>query len=124
MATDPKKILGTCIVKIDGAKYKTVPDSVVLGFGGREVFAEAADDTIQYREGPLMPSTLECEFQHTANTDVRKLNEATDVLIEIETNLGLTYTMPGARRTGPPITTSSSNGRIKFQASGDPVPGL
>lgn len=121
---DSKKVAGNYKVKINGQLFKTVPDSVTLGFGGHEVFAEAADDTICYREGPLMPSSLECEFLHTAATDIAFLNNLKDALIEIETNLGLTYSMPNARRTGPPIRTASSNGRISFQASGDEVPGL
>jgi hypothetical protein len=119
------KILGVCIVKISGKKYRTVPDSVELDFGGYEITAETADDEIHFRAGPLQASMLKCEFLHKADTDIKALNELDDKLVEVECkDLGLTYSLPNASRTGPPISTSSSNGHIKFQCQGKPVPGL
>ncbi len=122
---DTKKILGVCIVKIDGAKFKTVPGTTTLGFGGRMRTTEVADDTIQYKEGALFPAYMECEFQHTAGTDITKLNDLLGGLVEIETDLpGITYTIPNATRVGEPISTTDSNGHIRFRVEGDPVPGL
>ncbi len=118
------KVFGSSIVKIDGALFKTVPDSVELMFGGRNRTAEVADDTVNHRDGPLVPSRLTCEFLHTEKTDIAKLNDLVGGVIEIITDIGTTYTMPNATRTGDPIMTSSSNGRIRFQAEGDPIPGL
>lgn len=120
-----KKILGACIVKISGQKFNTVPDSVELDFGGYEVTAETADDEIHFRNGPKVAAMVKCEFLHKASTDIKFLNEVDDKLIEIEClDLGLTYSIPKGTRTGPPIGTSSANGHIKWQAQGNPVPGL
>lgn len=120
-----KKILGVCIVKIDGAKYRTVPGTTTIGFGGRNRTTEVADETIQYKDGPLMPAFVETEFQHTAGTDIRKLNDLVGGLVEVETDLeNITYTIPNATRVGEPIQASDSNGHIKWRAEGDPVPGL
>jgi hypothetical protein len=120
------KILGSCVVKVDGQTYLTVPDSVELGIGGYNRTVETADNSIHYRNGPLVASSLGCEFLHSANTDLKKLNDLVEGLVEIITDVGngITYTIPNATRTGDPISTSSSNGRIRFQCNGDPVPGL
>lgn len=120
------KVLGTCIVKVDGQLFKTVPDSVELMFGGFSRTAEVADNTVNHRDGPLVPSKMTCEFLHTEKTDIKKLNDLVGGLVEVVTDIGggITYTIPNATRTGDPISMSSSNGRIKFQVEGDPVPGL
>ena len=120
------KILGTCIVKVDGAQFKTVPDSVELSIGGFNRVVETADNEIHYRNGALVASKVTCEFLHNEKTDLKKLNDLEEGMVEIVTDMGngITYTIPKASRTGEPITTSSSNGRIKFQAEGSPVPGL
>lgn len=121
---DTKKILGVCIVKIDGAKYRTVPGTTTIGFGGRSRSTEVADETIQYKDGPLMAAFVETEFQHTAGTDITKLNNCVGALVEIETDINVTYTIPNATRVGEPIQSTDSNGHIKWRAEGDPVPGL
>lgn len=118
------KILGVCTIKVDGALYKTVADSVELMIGGRARKSVVGDETVNYQDGPLVPSKLTCEFLHTNKSDLKKLNDFVEGMLEIETDIGVTYTMPNASRTGDPVSTSSSSGRIKFQAEGDPVPGL
>lgn len=120
------KILGTVIVKVNGQNYKTVPDSVEISFGGFARTAEVADNTVNHRDGALVPSKLTCEFLHTEKTDIAALNDLIGGLVEAVTDIGggITYSIPNATRTGDPVSTSSSNGRIKFQCEGDPVPGL
>ncbi len=121
-----QKILGSCVVKVDGISFLTVPDSVEISFGGRAREAVVADDDVHYRDGPLVPSMLSCEFLHSANTDIKKLNDLVNGLVECITDIGsgITYTIPNATRTGLPIKSSSSNGRIAFQCEGKEVPGL
>lgn len=118
------KFVGSGKVKINGQLCKTVPDSIELMFGGHERTAESADDTVCTKDGPLVPSMLNCEFLHTKALDIKMLNDLEGATIEIEFNNGITYVMPNASRTGPPIKTSSANGRVPFQAQGDEVPGL
>ena len=118
------KVFGSSIVVVDGKRYNTVPDSVELGFGGRNREAVVADDQVHHRDGPLVPSMLTCEFLHTASLDIKALNDLVGGMVEVITDIGVTYTIPNATRTGDPIGTSSSNGRIRFQCQGNEVPGL
>lgn len=121
---DALKVLGSCYLKIDGQLYKTVPDSVEITFGGREVTAMPADETIVFQEGPLVPSMIAAEFLLTEKFDVKKINELSGATIEVITNIGVSYVMPKASRTGAPISAASGTGRVRAQFQGDPIPGL
>jgi hypothetical protein len=103
-------------------KYKTVRRFGRAHVRRAQPEVDGGDETVNYQDGPLVPSKLTCEFLHTEKTDIKKLNDLVEGMIEIETDIGITYTMPNASRTGEPIGTVSGSGRIKFQAEGDEVP--
>lgn len=115
------QFLGTAKVKVNGQYVKTVPDTVVLVFGGKTVTGQMADDTFNSSQKPAA-SNLKFSLLLTAKTPLKMLNELQDGQVEIETDIGPTYLMTSATRMGDPISVSSAEGQVTVEFGGDPIP--
>lgn len=117
-----KKIMGNVLLKIDGQLVKTIPGSVEIEFGGFEREEVMADGQFHYRETPIA-SRVTAKLAVTEKTDIRKINNLAEGMVEVVTDIGggLTWTQSSATRMGEPVKASSSDGQMDFMSAGDPI---
>lgn len=115
------KFLGTAKIKINGGLVKTVPGSVELEYGGKTRESVMADGQFNFNEKDV-PTKLSFKMLHTSKTQMKKVNELADGMVEVETDIGKTYTITSAARMGDPIKTKDSDGQVDVSIEGDPIP--
>lgn len=114
------KYVGTAMVKINGQLVKTVPKSVELNFGGATRTTTMADNTMNFSEEPT-PSKLTFKALVTSQTDEKMINDLVNGTVEIIADVGKSWTMTSALRSGDPVSMSSNDGQLSVEISGDPI---
>jgi hypothetical protein len=114
------KHVGSAKIKLNGMLLGTVPNTVEVMEGGKQRTAQIADGIFHTNETDV-PGSIKAEFLHTAAFSFKTVNELTDGLIEVEYDIGTRLEMTGATRIGDPISSTTSDGRVKAEFSGTVV---
>lgn len=111
------KQVGSAKVKVNGMLLGTVPNTVEVMEGGAQREPVIADGIFHYKETPV-PGSVKAEFLLTDKFPFKTVNELTDGLVEVEYDNGTRLELTGAMRNGDPISSSTSDGRVKAEFSG------
>ena len=107
------QFLGIVTITADGVKLESFPGAKI-DLGGYENKATPTSTGVGFVQ-ELKPSTVECDIAISKTTDLKTINNMTDVTLAITTDIGQNYVIRNAFRTDTrQFTGGEGKGPLKF----------
>lgn len=112
-----RKYFGIAKITVDGELLESLPGAK-LDTGGITRTPVRGDGKIGFAES-RKEATVECEISLSSQTDVARLNNAQDVTVLFETDVGQSWILREAWLVNPVAMTGGEGGRIPLQFAAD-----